>query len=153
MKKILQLGIFALVVYVAYQQIPTVVDKISEMGEGLSRKGDSVSQGQCVPAAERATESFASEIRNYPKPPFDIDAWDLSMERVREHVYDAESRCSACGLDSCVRATEALSELDALIADFDDSLRGEGMPLNPARRQETINRLLKRAREFDRQGN
>ncbi len=153
MKKILQLGVVALLVYLAIQNVPTWVDKISEMGEDLSRKGDSVSQGQCVPAAERASESFVAEMRNYPRPPFDLDAWDLSLERVREHTYEAESQCGACGLDSCVRATEALHELDALIADFDDSLRGEGMPLNPARRQETINRLLKRARDFDRQGN
>ena len=153
MKKIIQFGVLALVIYFAYQQIPTVVDQISEMGEDLSRKGDSVSRGLCVPVVERASETFAMEIRNYPRPPFDLDAWDLSMENVREQVYDAESRCSTCGLDSCVRATEALNELDALIADFDDSLRGEGMPLNPARRQETINRLLKRARELDRQGN
>ncbi len=152
MSKIFKIGIVVVVVYFGIKQVPPLVDKISEMGEGLSRKGDSVSQGQCVPAAERASEAFAVEMRNYPRPPFDLDAWEYSLERVREHTYEAESRC-ACGLDSCVRATEALNELDALISEFDDSLRGEGMPLNPARRQETINRLLKRAREFDRQGN
>ena len=152
MGNILKIGIAVLVVYLAITQVPSLVDKISEMGEDLSRKGDSVGQGQCVPAAERASDTFVDEMRKYPKPPFDIDAWEFSMERVQEHLYDAQDRCG-CSLDSCVRATEALQELEALIADFDDSLRGDSAPLNPARRQETINRLLKRAREFDRQGN
>ncbi len=152
MGKILKVAVFALLIYVAIKEVPPLVDKVSEMGEGLSRKGGSVSQGDCVPAAEAASESFTNEMRNYTKPPFDLDAWDLSMERVREYVYEAESKCS-CGRDSCVRATQALDELNGLIDEFDNSLRGEGMPLNPARSQETIGRMLKRAREFDRQGN
>ena len=152
MGKILKIGVFVLVIYVGIKQVPPLVDKVSEMGEGLSRKGSSVSQGSCIPAAERASESFIQEMRNYQKPPFDLDAWDLSMERVREHMYDAEDRCN-CGLDSCQRGQQALTALDSLIADFEDSLRGDGMPLNPARRQETIDRLLKRGRELDRRGN
>ncbi len=152
MGKVVKLAVFALLIYVGIKQVPPLVEKVSQMGEGLSRKGSSVSQGDCVPAAERASESFIREMRNFQKPPFDLDEWDFALERVREYTYDAEDRCN-CGRDSCVRATEALSELNALIADFDNSLRGDGVALNPARRQETIDRLLKRAREFDRQGN
>ncbi len=152
MGKVVKLGVFALLIYVAIKQVPPLVEQVSQMGEGLSRKGSSVSQGDCVPAAERASESFIDEMRNFQKPPFDLDEWDFAMERISEYTYDAEARCN-CGRDSCVRATEALSELNALIADFDNSLRGGDIALNPARRQETIDRLLKRAREFDRQGN
>ncbi len=152
MGKIIKIGILAVLVYVGIKQVPPLVEKISQMGEGLSRKGSSVSQGDCVPAAERASEIFINEMRNYQKPPFDLDEWGFSLERVREYTYNAEDRCG-CGRDSCIRASEALSELNALIADFDNGLRGDGVALNPARRQETIDRLLKRAREFDRQGN
>ncbi len=81
-----------------------------------------------------------------------MESWDLFMERLKGQLYDADTECG-CPRDSCQKATEALSELNALIADFDNSLRGSGMPLNPARRQETIDRLLRRARELDRQGN
>ncbi len=152
MSKIFKLAIFALLVYVGFKQIPPLVEKVSEMGEGLSHKSPSVSQGDCVPAAERANKSFSREMRSYTKPPFDLDAWDFSMERIREFVYEAQNRCD-CGRDSCQRALEALSELDLLISDFDNGLRGDDTPLNPARRQETIDSLLKRARELDRQGN
>ncbi len=152
MGKIIKFGVFAAVVYAAIQYGPSLIDKVTDMGSGLGRKGGSVSQSRCIAQAEEASETFAREMRGYPRPPFDLDAWNQSLERVRGLVYDAENRCN-CGRESCQRALEAISELNALIADFDNSLRGDGAPLNPARRQETIDRLLKRARELDRQGN
>ena len=151
MGKIIKLGVFVVLVYVAIQKVPPWIDKVTDMGSGLGRRASSVSQSQCVATAEEASETFNHEMRGYQKPPFDLDAWGLSMERVRGAVYDAESRCD-CGRDSCQRALEAISELNGLIASFDNSLRGDGTPVNAARRQETIDRLLKRARELDRQG-
>lgn len=151
MSKVFKYGILAILIYVAIKEVPPLIDQVSEMGSGLSRKSASVSETQCISTAERASQGFVREMRNYSQPPFDLDSWDLAMEGVREHVYDAQSRCD-CGRDSCQRATEALDELNLLIADFDNGLRGDGAPLNPARRQETIDRLLKRARELDRQG-
>ncbi|MCP3963901.1 MAG: hypothetical protein GY719_39195 [bacterium] len=152
MGKIIKYAIFAVVIYLIYVNAPTWIENISDLGSGLGRKGSSVGAGRCVTAAETASESFSRELRDYSKPPIDMESWDLFMERLKGQLYDADTECG-CPRDSCQKATEALSELNALIADFDNSLRGSGMPLNPARRQETIDRLLRRARELDRQGN
>ncbi len=152
MGKIIKYGILIALVYFIVQNAPRWVEEVTKVGSGLSRKTGPVSQSHCLPAAERASEAFSEGLRDYAEPPFDIDAWDLFMEDVQRELYSAESRCN-CPRDSCQRATDALSELSGLMADFDNSLRGDSMPLNPARRQETIDRFLKRARELDRQGN
>lgn len=152
MKKIIQYGILALVVYVVVTTAPKWIENVSELGSDLSRKGPELGQGRCVATAEGASETFGRGLRNFSSPPVDVDSWDVFMEGLKEKMYDAETECD-CSRDSCQRASEALAELRQLIDDFDGSLRGSNMPLNPARRQETIDRLLKRAREFDRQGN
>ncbi len=151
MSKLIKLGVFVLLVYLAITKLPPLIDKISDMGSGLGRKASSVNQSQCISAAERASENFTQEMRNFSRPPFDIDAWNRAMDSVRGDINDADSRC-ACPRSSCQRASEAISELNALISAFDNSLRGDGTPVSAARRQETIDQLLKRAREFDRQG-
>ena len=152
MGKIIKYGVVALLAYVAYTEVPPLIDKIGDLGAGLNRKGSSVGQGGCVPAAEQASESFSRGLRQFSDPPVDIHSWELFLEEVKGYQYAAEAECN-CPRESCQRASEALVELSALIADFDNSLRGDGMPLNPGRQQETIDRFLKRARELDRQGN
>ena len=151
MGKIIKYGILVILVYFAIQKAPELVEEIANLGSNLSRKTGPVSQSHCLPAAERASESFSEGLRDFSEPPFDLDAWDYFLEDVRRDLYAAESRCD-CPLDSCQRASQALDELSALIADFDNGLRGDSLPLNPARRQETIDSFLKRARELDRQG-
>ena len=152
MGKLIKYGLLLLLGYFAYTEGPQYVEKITDLGSGLNRKGSSVGQGGCIPAAEAASQTFGSGLRDFSAPPIDIHAWDQFLESVKQYQYDAESECS-CPRHSCQKASEALVELSALISDFDNSLRGEGIPLNPARQQETIDRLLKRAREIDRQGN
>ncbi len=151
MSKILKLALLAGLVYLMIQEGPSLVEKISNMGSDLGRKSGSVSKSFCVTAAEKASESFAEGLRDFSDPPIDLDAWDEFVERVRGDIYDAQDRCD-CPRNSCQRATEAIDELTALMADFTNSLKGDSLPLNPARRQETIDRFLKRAREYDRQG-
>ena len=151
MGKLLKYGIVILLAYFAYTEGPQLVENIGDLGSGLNRKATSIGEGRCVVAAEDASEAFARGLRDFSKPPVNMDAWDRFMEGLKGKLYDAESECS-CPRDSCQRATDALNELNSLIADFDGSLRGSGLPLNPARRQETIDFFLKRARELDRQG-
>lgn len=151
MGKLIKYAVILGLAYVAYTEGPKWVEQIGELGSGLGRKGGSVGIGRCVAATETASETFARGMRDFSKPPVDIDAWDHFMEGLKGHMYDAENECS-CARDSCQRASEALDELRSLMSDFDGSLRGSNLALNPARRQETIDRLLKRARELDRQG-
>ena len=151
MTKILKLAIVVLVIYFVLTNYESWVENISNLGQDLSRKGDSVSQGLCVRAAEEASEAFARGMRDYAQPPIDLEAWDDFLERVKERVYQADSRCD-CPRNSCLRASEALAELSQLIEVFDGSLRGNRTPVDVARRQETIDRMLRRARELDRQG-
>ncbi len=153
MFKIFKLALLALLAYFAYNNYASWVDSVSGIGQDLSRTGESVSQGLCVPAAEKASEAFGRGMRNYASPPIDIDAWDEFLDGVKGQIYRAETHCD-CPRDSCQKAGEAINELNILIEEFDGSLRGDNVaPLNAARRQETIDKILKRARELDRQGN
>ena len=151
MNKIFKLGILALLVYLIIQEGPALVEKVSDMGAGLGRKGSAIGQSECVTAAERASEALAKGLRNFSEPPIDVNAWDRFTEGVREKIYEAQDRC-ACPRPSCERANEAVEEVSNLMADFTNNLRGDSIALNPAHRQETIDRMLKRAREYDRQG-
>ena len=151
MGKIIKYAILAAVLYAAYTQVPVILENVDNLGSDLDRKGSGLGQGACLQAAEDASETFGRGLRDFSEPPIDLEAWGLFLEGVKERQYEAESQCS-CPRESCDRASEALAELSSLISDFDGSLQGDGMPLNPARRQETIDRLLKRARELDRMG-
>ena len=152
MSKILKLALLLLLAYVVATNYESWVDSISQIGQDLSRTGEPVSESQCVGAAELASESFSRGMRDYVQPPINIDAWDMFLEGVKEKIYHADVRCD-CARDSCIKAQEALNELNHLMADFDGSLRGANNVPNAARRQETIDRALRRARELDRQGN
>ena len=152
MKKLLQLAIVALIAYFVFTNYESWVDSIANIGQDLSRTGEPVTQGLCVTAAERAGETFSRGMRDYASPPVDLDAWDQFVEEVKERIYRAEIHCE-CPRDSCARAVEAMSELNHLIEGFDNSLRGGNLTLDPGRRMETIDSMLKRARELDRQGN
>ena len=151
MGKVVRYVVLALLVYLAWQKAPELAEWATNLGSGLSRKSVSISQSLCVSAAERASEKFSGGLRDFSKPPIDLEAWDSFVEKVREDIYDAESRCK-CPKSSCQRASDALAEVNSLIANFDNSLKGQGVPMNPARQQETIDRFLRRARELDRQG-
>ncbi len=156
MGKIIKWVVIIGLAYFAFTEGPGLVERIGDgagdLGSGLNRGAASLGQGRCVKAAERASERFHRGLRDYSKPPIDMDSWARFTESLKGLIYDAESECN-CPQDSCQRATDALTELNSLVTDFDSSLRGTGMPLNPARRQETIDRFLKRARELERQGN
>ena len=151
MSKIFKLGLLALLVYLMIQEGPALVEKISELGAGLGRKGAAINQSECVTAAERASETLAKGLRKFSEPPIDVKEWDRFTERVREKIYEAQDRCD-CPRPSCDRANEAVEEVNNLMVDFTNNLRGDSIALNPANRQETIDRMLKRAREYDRQG-
>ncbi|MEM7349494.1 MAG: hypothetical protein AAF657_01725 [Acidobacteriota bacterium] len=151
MGKIIKYGIVLFLGYLAYTEGPALVERVTELGSGLGRKSSSVDQGGCIGSAENASESFSRGLRQFSEPPIDLNAWELFLEDIKEKQYNAEATCS-CARSSCGKASEALAELATLVADFDNSLRGNGIPLNPARQQDTIDRFLKRARELDRQG-
>ncbi|MEM7586744.1 MAG: hypothetical protein AAF560_25365 [Acidobacteriota bacterium] len=156
MGKIVKWLIIAGLAYLAYTEGPGIVERVGQgfgdVGSGLSRQATSLGKGRCLQAAESASERFSEGLRDFSEPPIDLPSWERFNENLRGLIYDAESECS-CPRDSCTRAMDAINELNSLIADFDGSLRGSGQPLNPARRQETIDRFLKRARDLERQGN
>ncbi len=156
MGKLIKWAVIIGLAYLAYAEGPGLIERfgdgVDDLGSGLNRGAASLGQSRCVQAAEQASESFSHGLRDYSEPPVNIDSWERFKDKLEGLIYDAETECS-CVQDSCQRATDAVGELNSLIADFDGSLRGSKVAFNPARRQETINRFLKRARELERQGN
>lgn len=151
MIKLIKLAIVIGIVYLVVTQAKPFVERVTEVGDGLSRRSPGVSQGHCLRTADGASESFGREMRNFAKPPFDLDEWDRFLEDWKGQLYEAESACS-CPRSSCQRASEALAALSDLVEDFDNSLRGGPPASRVADRMDRVNRLLKRARDLDRQG-
>lgn len=115
-------------------------------GNSGSSRGAISEEGQesesCIYAVANANDSFADELRQHSRPPIDPDAWSATMSSVEEQIAEAESSCS-CSTASCEKASEALSELQSLVYDFDSLASGSATGWsNPGTRQETIQRLL-----------
>ena len=102
----------------------------------------------CVDAAERASEVWGSGLRQFINPPYDMAAWDAFRLRTQESIESAEQRCT-CGEGSCSASRQAMSELRALIADMDASIRaGSPPPADAVQRQEAIDNALTSARDL-----
>ena len=106
----------------------------------------------CVANAERASEVWGSGLREFMNPPFDLASWEDFRSRTQQAIDYAEQKCT-CGANSCATARQAMSELRALIFDFDGAVRsGSPPPAAAVQRQEAVDNALESAREQLRQG-
>jgi hypothetical protein len=152
MARLLKFAVVAIIVIFAFSKgLPWLKQ---ELGGGTSMKlpdGDD-DGGVCVALAMDANRMFGDSIRAFSRPPIDLPSWDSAKSGVEAAIYEADLACS-CIEESCGKGSEALSTLRGLLSGFDSGFRGNGsVPLNGAREQLRINRLLDEASELARHG-
>lgn len=148
MEKIIKWGIVAVILYFAFTEggpyIKSLVNKVEESVPGSSGSSGGM---RCVQAAERASESFAKSVS---RGRLEIEEWGSAKAMAQGRIQEARNLCD-CGLDSCNKALEAMSELEGLVLQFDSGYRGGTPPLSAATHQERVNELLASAHALARQ--
>ncbi len=150
MDRILKLAVLAVVLYFGVTKVVPWMKQ--ELGGGGARDFSDVGEGsgQCVAVAEAANRDFGAGIRQFSRPPIDVESWDRVERQLSSSLYDAESACS-CPEESCDKAREALDELRSILYDYDAGFRGrQPVPLNAARGLQRVGRLLNEARSLER---
>ena len=150
MQRFVKLAVLAVVVYFGITAVvPWVKEELGGGGGGdLGGAGDG--SGQCVALAEAASRDFTNGIRQFSRPPIDVESWESVERQLSGSLYDAEDACS-CVEESCDKAREALDKLRSMLYDYDAGFRGrQPVPLNPARGLQRVGRLLSEARSLGR---
>ena len=106
----------------------------------------------CVRAAEQASETWGSGLRQFVNPPYDLDAWSSFRGRVDAKIDTANSACN-CPAASCDAAKGAMRDLRALAGDLDSAIRSGGsLPGDVVQRQEAIDNQITNAGDLARSG-
>ena len=148
MSRIIQWLVFLVVLYLAYVFAwPWLREQLGTAGGPLATTaGEPTPEGRCVALASRANDAFGDGIGGFASPPFDTAAWMGFAGRVQGAIREARGACG-CAHEACQKASQALSELDALVYRFDGVVRGSTDSFfNPAVAQERIQDLLGEAR-------
>lgn len=148
MDRFVKLAVLVVVLYFGVTQVVPWVKE--ELGIGVARDFSGGGGGGCVAVAEAASRDFGSGIRQFSRPPIDVESWDRVERQLSGSIYEAESACS-CPEESCEKAREALDELRSILYDFDAGFRGQQpVPLNAARQMQRIDALLAEAGNLER---
>ncbi|MBV8519635.1 MAG: hypothetical protein JO197_19745 [Acidobacteria bacterium] len=108
--------------------------------------------GQCVAAAQRASEAWGGGISRFANPPYDQNAWASFRSDVDTRIGNADSLCS-CSDQACTKSAEALHDLRGLVSEVDGTIRnGAEPPSNLVSRQEEIDNRLNEAHDLVRAG-
>jgi hypothetical protein len=108
--------------------------------------------GQCVAAAERASEFWGSGISRFVNPPYDQNAWSSFRSDVDTRIGNAESLCS-CSDQACTKTADALRDLRGLASELDGTIRnGAEPPGGLVSRQEAIDNRINEAHDLVRAG-
>ena len=143
MDRFVKLGVLVVVLYFGVTKVVPWMKE--ELGVGGARDFSDGEGSGCVAVAEAANRDFGAGIRQFSRPPIDVESWDRVERRLSDSIYEAERACS-CPKDSCDKAREALDELRAILYAFDAGFRGEQpVPLNAARQMQRVDRLLSEA--------
>ena len=145
MERFIKLAVFAVVGYFGVTMFVPWMEKELRGGGGRDVGTGVEGSGQCVAVAEAASRDFGDGIRQFSRPPIDVESWDRVERQLSGSLYDAEDACS-CPEESCDKAREALDELRSILSDFNAGFRGEQpVPLNTARDLQRVDRLLSEA--------
>lgn len=151
MRRLVQLGLLAAVLYFGYNTVlPWLQGQLQgdSLNGGNSQEGSASSDevGRCINAAERANSRVSEGIRNFARPPIDIQRWGDTRNRLESFLQRAESDCF-CFEPACDLSSDALGELEDLVDRFDRGFRGKAsVPLNAARDLQSIESKLSEAR-------
>ena len=148
MERLLKLAVLAVIIYFGVTAVVPWLKKELGGGGGRDFSGMGEGGGQCVAVAEAASRDFGDGIRQFSRPPIDVESWDRVERQLSGSLYDADNACS-CPEGSCDKAREALDELRSILSEFDAGFRGEQpVPLNAARGLQRVDRLLSEARSL-----
>jgi len=103
------------------------------------------SEDTCVSAAQRASEAWGSGLHSFVNPPYDLAAWSNFQSDVDGKISAAESQCRGASMSN-VEARTAMTDLKALVAAMDTSIRaGSPPPDDAVQRQEAIDTKIETA--------
>jgi hypothetical protein len=124
----------------------------ADLGSLSSTTKTSGADNSCVRAAEQASETWGSGLRQFMNPPYDLDAWSSFRGRVDAKIDAANSACS-CSAASCDAVKSAMRDLRSLVSDFDSAIRSGGsLPGDVVQRQEAIDNQITSAGDLVRSG-
>lgn len=110
------------------------------------------SDHSCVRAAERASETWGSGLRQFVNPPYDMGSWSSFRSDVDSKVSIAEGACT-CSAESCAKTRDAMRDLRGLVSEMDTAIRnGSSPPADAVTRQESIDNRINEAGELVRAG-
>lgn len=147
MDRIVKLLVVLVVVYLAYSVgLPWLKGLLD--GSPASLRGDASEEALCAGEAERAVDAFADRLVRFASPPIDAADWEAAVSRSLDEIAEAERGCK-CPHEACTEASRALSRLEEMVTDFDDSVgAGRGLPANGARRLESLYDIVGRAKQL-----
>jgi hypothetical protein len=106
----------------------------------------------CVSAAERASETWGSGLRQFINPPYDMGSWSSFRSDVDSKISIAEGACT-CAAESCAKTRNAMRDLRGLVSEMDAAIRnGSSPPSDAVTRQESIDNQITEAGELARSG-
>lgn len=142
MKRILSLGVLALLLYLGYDYgRPYFDDLLAQQGVTGGGGDDSV----CVRNARRTTEKFASSVGRL-SPPIDPADWQSTLSMARGRLETTRNACR-CSEPACSTTSKALDQLDELMNLYDRMIGSNDATFNPANRLESIYDALDRANQ------
>ena len=100
----------------------------------------------CVGRATGASNAWGSGLGRFVNPPYDTEQWASFSRDVKQHISEAEAKCS-CESESCIKARGAMSDLRGLLSEMDSAVRSNSPPSSDlVRRQEAIDSAIDEAR-------
>lgn len=136
--------VLALAYFVLTRGLPWIQQQMSPAGDGVDAGGGEAAE--CIYRATEANEALSQAVRRFSQPPVDEDEWSSVTWEIEREIQSAAAAC-ICPLEACLKASQALDEIRALLSNLDGMARGESTGFaNPGRQQERIFELLDQAR-------
>lgn len=147
MQKIVKLIVVLVVVFAAYSIGWPWLQGILNRSH-VHFGGSASPEVNCLDVTESAVDYFAERVRQFISPPMGADAWVETVSKTRKAVKAARRSCG-CEHKACREGRRALSELDAMVSDFDSTVQvRQGLPADGPRLIENLYTILKRARNL-----
>ena len=130
MERLFKIALVLGIGYLVVTQFLPFVDRITQ--GGLDRPGRlATANGDCIFGARDASRELGNLLNRFGRPPVDLDAWADEMWEFESELTDVNAQCS-CPEASCSMTREAISDMRALLEEYDRGFRGSRPPANAA---------------------